>query len=166
MADRAASGDRRAHSFERAAAFLAAHGLADQIVHFEEGATRTSEDAASALGCELGQVVKSLVFVADGTPLLALVAGDRRGDAPAIAELLGASDVRLAPPDVVRLATGYAVGGVSPFDLPEALAVVVDDSLARFDILYAAAGTPQTMVGLERCTLLELSGGAMARISR
>lgn len=157
---------RDARQLERVAAFLEARGLSDRLITFQAGATRTSQEAADALGCELGQVVKSLVFDAGGEPVLALVAGDRRGDAEAISTLLGVARVRLADPQTVLAATGYAVGGVSPFDLPSSLRVLVDDSLARFDTLYPAGGTAQTMVRLSREELLALAGGAMARISR
>jgi hypothetical protein len=86
---------------------------------FEPGATKTSQMAADAAGCLLGQIAKSLVFVADGTPVLALVAGDRKGDAGAIAREVGASTASFADAVTVRDATGYAIGGVSPFDLPD-----------------------------------------------
>jgi prolyl-tRNA editing enzyme YbaK/EbsC (Cys-tRNA(Pro) deacylase) len=98
--------------------------------------------------------------------VLALVAGDRRGDTAAIAGLTSADEVRFADADTVRSATGYAIGGVSPFDLPEGLVIIVDDSLMRFDVLYTAAGTPNSMVRFDRDTLLALVGGDVARISR
>ena len=166
MSEGSGSRPRRAGSFERVLAFLEAHGLADRIVQFDDRSTKTSQLAADAVGCELGQIVKSLVFVADGAPVLALVAGDRRGDAQAIADLVGAKTARFADAEAVRDATGYAIGGVSPFDLPEALTVLVDDSLARFETVYTAAGTPQSMVRMDRTALLELVGGHVARISR
>jgi len=156
---------RRVRSAERVRAFLAAHGLEDEIVTFEQS-TKTAQMAADAMGCELGQIVKSLVFVAGDTPLVALVAGDRRGDAAAIASLAGASDAHFADADTVRSATGYAIGGVSPFDLPPALLVLADDSLERFDVVYPAAGTPSSMVRITLPHLLELTGARVARISQ
>jgi len=143
---------------------LAALGLADGIVHFEQS-TKTAAMAAEAMGCELGQIVKSLVFSVDGTPVLALVAGDRRGDADAIAREAGGRSASLADAETVRAATGYAIGGVSPFDLPPGLPVLVDDSLARFDTLYPAAGTPSSMVPIAREQLLEVTGGRIASIA-
>lgn len=78
---------------------------------------------------------------------------------------LGAEKVRMADADMVRAATGYAIGGVSPFDLPEGLQVLVDDSLARFDLLYPAAGTPQSIVRLTRELLLRTVRGRVARVT-
>jgi len=122
--------------------------------------------AADAIGCELGQIVKSLVFVVDDEPVLALVAGDRRGDAEAIAELLGGSAARLADAATVRSATGYAIGGVSPFDLPDDLVVLIDDSLTRFAEVHPAAGTPSSTVRLTFEQLVALTGGRLERIAR
>jgi prolyl-tRNA editing enzyme YbaK/EbsC (Cys-tRNA(Pro) deacylase) len=153
-------------SLARVRAFLEARDLADGLIAFDDRSTRTCELAAEAVGCEVGQIVKSLVFTADGTPVLALVAGDRRGDTAAIGELVGASSVRFADADTVRRATGYAIGGVSPYDLPDDLVVLVDDSLERYETVYTAAGTPSSMVRIEGRVLFELVGGRVARISR
>lgn len=166
MADLTDTGAKKAGSLERVTAYLADHGLADRVISFDDRSTKTSQLAADAVGCELGQIVKSLVFVADGTPVLALVAGDRRGDAGAIAREVGAKAASFADADTVRSATGYAIGGVSPFDLPEELAVLVDDSLLRFDEVYTAGGTPSSMVRMDRERLFEIAGGRVARISR
>ncbi|MBW6469035.1 MAG: YbaK/EbsC family protein, partial [Coriobacteriia bacterium] len=94
------------------------------------------------------------------------VAGDRRGDTQAIAELAGAADARFADADTVRAATGYAIGGVSPFDLPRGLMLLADDSLGRYETVYPAAGTPSSMVGIRLAHLLELTGARVARISQ
>ena len=155
---------RKAGSRERVRAILDQHGLADRLVEFEQS-TKTAQMAADAMGCELGQIVKSLVFVVGGVPVLALVAGDRRGDGDAIAALVGGESARFADADTVRAATGYAIGGVSPFGLPEGLPIFLDDSLERFDSVYPAGGTPSTMVQLTMGELLELSGARVARIS-
>lgn len=117
------------------------------------------------MGCDLGQIVKSLVFVVGDRPVLALVAGDRRGDSEAIAELMGDETARFADAATVRSATGYAIGGVSPFDLPSELPVLFDDSLERFEIVYPAGGTPSAVVRMSRCDLLELTQARVARIS-
>ena len=157
---------RRASSIDRVRDYLATHGLADRVVTLE-GSTKTAQLAADAVGCELGQIVKSLVFADDeGRPVLALVAGDRRGDAAAIAAEVGAHTVSFADADTVRAATGYAIGGVSPFDLPEDLPVLVDDSLGRFAEVYTAGGTPNSMVLLTIDQLLTVSGGHMAQVSQ
>jgi prolyl-tRNA editing enzyme YbaK/EbsC (Cys-tRNA(Pro) deacylase) len=86
---------RKAGSRERVRTYLEAHGLADGLFEFEQS-TKTAQEAADAMGCELGQIVKSLVFVVDGKPVVALVAGDRRGDTDAIAALLGGGKARFA----------------------------------------------------------------------
>lgn len=152
-------------SAARVRSALEALGLAEGIVHFEQS-TRTAQMAADAMGCELGQIVKSLVFVVDGRAVLALVAGDRRGDADAIAREAGGREARLADADTVRAATGYAVGGVSPFDLPDGLVVLVDESLTRFAVVFPAAGTPASMVRMSFDRLLEVTGGRLAPVGQ
>jgi prolyl-tRNA editing enzyme YbaK/EbsC (Cys-tRNA(Pro) deacylase) len=157
---------RKRNSLERVTAYLAEHGLADRVITFE-GSTKTAQLAADAVGCELGQIVKSLVFAGgDGTAVLAMVAGDRRGAAAAIAAPAGGGGVSFADADTVRGATGYAIGGVSPFDLPDGLTVLVDDSFSRFEEVYTAGGTPSSMVRLTIAQLMAVSGGRMARISQ
>ena len=156
---------KKAGSRERVRAYLETHGLAEGLVEFEQS-TKTAQMAADAMGCELGQIVKSLVFVVGDTPVLALVAGDRRGDADAIAAVMGGGKVQFADADTVRSATGFAIGGVSPFDLPEELEVLFDDSLLRFDVVYPAGGTPSSMVRMSRERLLQVTGARVARISQ
>ena len=150
---------------ERVRHFLAPHGLADAVLTFDQS-TKTAQAAADAVGCELGQIAKSIVFLADGSPVLAIVAGDRRGDTAAIARETGAAEVRLAGPEAVRAATGYEVGGVSPFDLPDAVTVFVDATLTRFDTVLAAAGTAESVVPVPLDRLITLAGGRLADISR
>jgi prolyl-tRNA editing enzyme YbaK/EbsC (Cys-tRNA(Pro) deacylase) len=108
--------------------------------------TRTAVDAAAACGCELGQIVKSLVFVVDGEPTMVLCAGDRRVDTGS----LGA-DVRTATADEARAATGFAIGGVPPLGHERDLPTLVDASLRRFERVWCAAGTPNAVfeVGLD-----------------
>lgn len=159
-----ADAPRKVSSRERVRGFLEEHGLAEGILEFDQS-TKTAQMAADAAGCELGQIVKSLVFAVDGRPVVALVAGDRRGDGDAIAREMGGSAAVFADADTVREATGYAIGGVSPFDLPDRLAVLIDDSLERYDTLYPAAGTPSSMVRMARSELFALVNGRVARIS-
>jgi prolyl-tRNA editing enzyme YbaK/EbsC (Cys-tRNA(Pro) deacylase) len=113
---------------------LAEDGLAIEVVTLTDS-TRTAAQAAAALGCEVGQIAKSLVFVRDGEPLMVLCAGDRR----VAAERLG-----LAPAnaDQARAATGFAIGGIPPLGHPVPLPTLIDDSLRRFATVWAAAGTP------------------------
>jgi prolyl-tRNA editing enzyme YbaK/EbsC (Cys-tRNA(Pro) deacylase) len=156
----------RRSSAQRARDYLASRGLEDTIVTFE-GSTKTAALAAEAMHCQLGQIVKSLVFLDEaGEAVLALVAGDRRGDAEAISGQIAVTGVSLADAQAVRAATGYAIGGVSPLDLPPGLRVLVDDSLTRFDEVYTAAGTPNSMARLTVEQLIEVSSGRVARISQ
>ena len=155
---------KRTGSADRVRAFLEERGLAEGLTHFEQS-TKTAAEAAEVMGCELGQIVKSLLVVADGTAVLALVAGDRRADLKAIGDELGAKKVRMAHADLVREATGYAIGGVCPFDLPEELMVLVDESLTRFEVVFPAAGTPSSMVRMRFDDLERLVSGRVAHIS-
>ena len=156
---------RRPGSRERVRAFLSEYGLADGVVEFEQS-TKTAAMAAEAMGCDLGQIVKSLVVIVDGeSPVVALVAGDRRGDLDAIASEMTGGKARMADADTVREVTGYAIGGVSPFALPERLPVLVDDSLRRFETVFPAAGTPSSMVRIPTEMLVNVSRGRVARIS-
>ena len=142
-------------------------GLAAPVVEFE-ASTRTAAEAAAAVGCELGQIVKSLFFVAEGRPTLALVAGDRQADTARIAELLGVSRKRLkmgTPEEVLEL-TGYAVGGVAPVGSLTPCDIVVDDSLKRFQTVWAAAGAGNAVFAAEPHTLVEKAGGQWAAITR
>jgi prolyl-tRNA editing enzyme YbaK/EbsC (Cys-tRNA(Pro) deacylase) len=119
---------------------LAARGLTEIEVRTLSDSARTAQLAAQALGVEVGQIVKSLVFVDRGSPLLCLCAGDRRVDT----EKLGAG-VRQAKGDEVREATGFAIGGVPPVGHERPLRTVVDASLRRFETVWCAGGTPNAV---------------------
>jgi prolyl-tRNA editing enzyme YbaK/EbsC (Cys-tRNA(Pro) deacylase) len=108
--------------------------------------TRTAVEAAAACGCELGQIVKSLVFVVDGEPTMVLCAGDRRVDTASLG-----GDIRSATADEARAATGFSIGGVPPLGHEQELPTLVDASLRRFDRVWCAAGTPNAVfeVGLD-----------------
>lgn len=155
-----------AKSIDRVREYFRAHGLADEI-HELPGSTRTAQLAAEAVGSELGQIVKSLVFILDERDtVLALVAGDRRADPFKIARALHASTVRIANADEVRARTGFAIGGVAPFAHTGAgLTALLDSSLLRFDVLWAAAGTPNAVFPIPRERLLELTGAQIADIT-
>jgi prolyl-tRNA editing enzyme YbaK/EbsC (Cys-tRNA(Pro) deacylase) len=112
----------------------------DPDIHELADSTRTAQEAAAAVGVELGQIVKSLVFVADGVPMLCLCAGDRRVDTAKLG-----TDVRQARGDEVREATGFAIGGVPPLGHERPLRTVVDESLRRFETVWCAAGTPHAV---------------------
>jgi prolyl-tRNA editing enzyme YbaK/EbsC (Cys-tRNA(Pro) deacylase) len=136
---------------------LRAAGLDVDVVELD-ASTRTAEEAAAAAGCELGQIVKSLVFADDGAPVLVLCAGDRRVDTA----LVGAA-VRRASPDEVREATGFAIGGVPPLGHERPVRTVVDESLRRFAKVWCAAGTPRAVFEVETERLIEAIPGAEVR---
>jgi prolyl-tRNA editing enzyme YbaK/EbsC (Cys-tRNA(Pro) deacylase) len=136
-------------------------GLAFEVKRFASG-TRTAADAARAVGCGIGQIVKSLVFVADGDAFLALTSGGNRADPERLAALLGAGEVRRATADEARKATGFAIGGTPPFGHPERLRVLVDRDLLGYDVLWAAAGTPDSVFPIDPNRLLDASRGEIA----
>jgi prolyl-tRNA editing enzyme YbaK/EbsC (Cys-tRNA(Pro) deacylase) len=125
----------------RVAERLQAAGL-DVVIREQDASTRTAEEAAAAAGCELGQIVKSLVFNDDRGAVLVLCAGDRRVDTAALG-------VRRATADEVRQATGFAIGGVPPLGHDRPLRTLVDSSLRRFDTVWCAAGTPRAVFEVE-----------------
>jgi prolyl-tRNA editing enzyme YbaK/EbsC (Cys-tRNA(Pro) deacylase) len=125
---------------------------------------RTAAEAAEACRAPVGAIVKSLVFLVDNTPVLALIAGDRRCLENALPGALGlaAGKVSRAPAEIVRAATGYAIGGVAPVGHPRSLAVVLDASLGRFDRLFAAAGHPYCVFATNLSELQGLTGGCVS----
>lgn len=137
-------------------------GLEPEVRRFPEG-TKTAEDAARAIGCDVAQIVKSLVFEADGRPLLALTSGANRADTAVLAALAGASEVRRATPEEARTATGFAVGGTPPFGHPERVRTLCDEDLLAHEIVWAAAGTPDSVFGLTPADLVRCSGAQVAR---
>ncbi|MFF5184024.1 YbaK/EbsC family protein [Streptomyces sp. NPDC000345] len=108
-------------------------------------ATRTAAEAAAAIGCELSQICKSLIFAADGEPVLVLMDGASRVDVERVRTELGARKVTRAAADVVRETTGYAIGGVPPFGHRTRTRVLADRSLLAHDIVWAAAGNPHAV---------------------
>ena len=142
---------------------LVAHGVAPEIRELE-ASTRTAVDAAAAVGTTVERIVKSLVFLADGRPVLALVSGANRLDPGKLAELAGGS-VTQASAEEVRQATGFAIGGVPPVGHSSPLPVWVDRDLLRFDLVWAAAGTPNAVFGIAPETLVRVSGGRVADLA-
>lgn len=150
----------------RFAAALRDMGLDDlngRVRRFPE-ATRTAAEAAAAIGCELSQICKSLIFAADGVPVLVLMDGASRVDVDRVREELGAEQVGRARADVVRETTGYAIGGVPPFGHRTRTRVLADRSLLGHETVWAAAGTPysvfpmapQDLVGHAGATLVDV----------
>ena len=132
-------------------------GIDPDVREFPEG-TRTAEDAARAVGCDVAQIVKSLVFVAGDEPVIAFVSGRHRLDEAKLAEAAGAAEVRRATPDEAREATGFAIGGTPPFGHDRPLRLFMDRSLLAHDVVWCAAGTPSTVFALPPDALLKATG--------
>ncbi len=136
--------------------WLAERGLDIDVRTYPAG-TRTAQHAAAAIGCDVAQIVKSLVFTAAGRPVVALVSGASRLDPARLAALAG-GPVAKAGADVAKTATGYAIGGVPPFGHATTLPVYMDRALAAFDVVWAAAGRPDAVFPIAPDRLAELSG--------
>jgi prolyl-tRNA editing enzyme YbaK/EbsC (Cys-tRNA(Pro) deacylase) len=138
--------------------------LGHPVSTFPEG-TRTATDAAAAVGCDVAQIVKSLVFRrAGGAALLVLASGRNRVDEGKVEALVG-EPVGKADAAFVRAATGFAIGGVPPAGHPEPLETLVDADLLDHDVLWAAAGTPRTVFPVGPQELLALTGGRVGDIA-
>jgi prolyl-tRNA editing enzyme YbaK/EbsC (Cys-tRNA(Pro) deacylase) len=148
---------------DRVVAAAAASGLPISVRRFPEG-TRTAADAARAIGCDVAQIVKSLVFMADGSPVVVLLSGADRLDTERLASVLGAVQVRRASGDEARGATGYAIGGVPPLGHAQALRVVMDRGLLAFDVVWAAAGLPDAVFSAAPADLGRAAGASVADV--
>jgi Cys-tRNA(Pro) deacylase len=136
-------------------------GLEISVETFPEG-TRTAEDAARAIGCDVGQIVKSLVFVGADAPVVVLVSGVNRVDVAKLTDILGSGAVRRANADEARDATGFAIGGIPPFGHARPLPVLVDRELLAHEALWAAAGRPDAVFSIRPEDLVRASGGRVA----
>ena len=145
----------------RVVAALRAAGATGEPVALPESAP-TAADAARQLGCDVGAIANSLVFSADGEPLLVLTSGAHRVDTPMVAALLGVQTVTRADPDFVRRHTGMAIGGVAPIGHPHPVRTLVDIDLARHEVVWAAAGHPHTVFPTSYGELLRITGGTAA----
>jgi prolyl-tRNA editing enzyme YbaK/EbsC (Cys-tRNA(Pro) deacylase) len=148
----------------RFVAAAASAGLPIEVERFPEG-TRTAADAARAVGCNVAQIVKSLVFLADGEPVVALVSGADRLDPARLAAAVGATVVRRADGDEARAATGFAIGGVPPFGHTHPLTVVMDQRLLAHDLVWAAAGLPDAVFRASPRELRAAAGASVAALA-
>ena len=134
--------------------------------------TRTAVEAAAAVGAEVGQIVKSLVFVADDgggsevRPYLALVSGSNMADVDALAQAVGEKSMRRSTADEARAATGFAIGGIPPFGHSRTLPVLMDPALLTYDVIWAAAGTGNSVFPIGPADLQRLSRATVAPIAR
>ncbi|HEU5031662.1 MAG TPA: YbaK/EbsC family protein [Spirillospora sp.] len=148
---------------ERVAAALRGHGAAGEIVELPDSA-RTAQAAAEQLGCEVGAIANSLVFDADGAPLLVMTSGAHRVDTGKVALLVGAEKVRRATPEFVRAATGQTIGGVAPVGHPAPIRTLVDVWLDKYDEVWAAGGLAHTVFPTTYEELLKITGGDPADV--
>lgn len=144
---------------------LADRGARVRALRFE-APTCTAEEAAAAAGCLLEQIVKSLVFVADGAPVMVLVAGHRRADKEKVARACGASAARLADPETALANTGYPVGVVPPAGHPKDLATVVDSALTSYDTVWVASGREDELIEIASADLVRVTGATVADVGR
>lgn len=153
-------------SAARVQAALDALGFAFEVREFPES-TRTSAEAAAAIGCSVAQIAKSLVFEGrdSGRPVLVVASGANRVDEKKVAALLG-EKISRANPDFVRARTGFAIGGVPPVGHLEPPIVLIDEDLLGFDEVWAAAGTPNAVFRLSPGDLAPMTGGRVASVRK
>jgi prolyl-tRNA editing enzyme YbaK/EbsC (Cys-tRNA(Pro) deacylase) len=145
------------------AAVLRDKGVTGQVRELPEPAP-TAATAAAQLGCELGAIANSLVFSADGAPLLVMTSGAHRVDTARVAALVGASAVRRADAEGVRAWTGQAIGGVAPVGHPAPIRTLVDVWLESYDVVWAAAGHPHTVFPTSFAELIRITAGTPADV--
>jgi|SRR6516162_8199388 len=148
----------------RVAGVLRERGVTGDIRELPEPAP-TAAAAAAQLGCEVGAIANSLIFNADGAPLLVLTSGAHRVDAGRVAALIGADKVERADPEFVRRSTGQVIGGVAPVGHPAPLRTLVDAELASYDVVWAAAGHAHTVFATSFGELLRITGGTPATVA-
>jgi len=144
---------------------LSQHGLGCEVVELPQS-TRTARDAAAAIGCEVAQIAKSIVFRGEtsGRPVLVVASGSNRIDETAVAKVLGESIVK-ASAEAVREATGFAIGGVPPLGHRQELVTLIDEDLMRYPTVWAAAGTPNAVFSLAPTELPRITGGEVVRLA-
>jgi prolyl-tRNA editing enzyme YbaK/EbsC (Cys-tRNA(Pro) deacylase) len=148
---------------QRVVAALAEAGVQTEVQEFAAG-TRTAEDAANALGTTVGQIVKSLVFLAGDRPVLVLVSGANRADTAKLQALADAEITRATADDVRRI-TGYAIGGVPPFAHLTFLTTYLDRDLLQYESVWAAAGTPNAVFAITPHDLLRITAAQVADVA-
>jgi prolyl-tRNA editing enzyme YbaK/EbsC (Cys-tRNA(Pro) deacylase) len=149
---------------ERVQAALDALGLDIHALRVP-GSAKTAVQAADAVGCAVGAIVKSLVFVAGEEPALVLCPGDRRVDTARVAALCGAATARMASPEVVRAVTGYAIGGVPPLGHATPVRIFMERALLAQPLVYAAAGAPDALFPIEPGRLQAVTGAEVVDVT-
>lgn len=138
-------------------------GATGEIRHLDDSA-RTAKEAADALGIEVGQIASSLIFLADGAPVLVVASGGHRVDTDRVSAVLDGATITKANADDVRNATGFAIGGVAPVGHPEPLRTIVDVALSNYDVVWAAGGHPHCVFPTSYEELLRITGGDAAEV--
>jgi prolyl-tRNA editing enzyme YbaK/EbsC (Cys-tRNA(Pro) deacylase) len=153
-------------SANRVQSLLDAIGLGHRVVE-HESSTRTSDEAAAAVGCTVAQIAKSLIFRAkeSGTPVLVIASGANRVNEKAVGALIG-EKIERADPDFVREKTGFAIGGVPPIGHAAPPLVLIDDDLMALGEIWAAAGTPNAVFRLTPDQLVSMTGGRVAAVKK
>lgn len=149
---------------ERVLEALNSFGLNADIKEFAES-TRTAAEAAKAVGSEVGQIVKSLVFLAGQSPILALVSGANQVDTERLAAIAG-DPITRASAEVVREATGYAIGGVPPIGHATTVPTYCDAALQQYELVWAAAGTPNTVFAITPSDLIRITGARVVELAK
>ena len=138
----------------------------DVVPHHQPDGAKTAADAAAAIGCDVGQIVKSLIFGVDGDIVLAYVSGANQLDEKKLAAAAGGAKCGRVDADAVRAATGYPIGGVPPFGHTTELPVFVDPDLLQYDEVWAAAGTWHDVFPLTPADLVRVSGGTVTDLKK
>lgn len=149
---------------DRVRVALTAAGIRTDIRHFD-ATTRTAQDAATAIGTSVAQIVKSLVFLAGTHPVLALVSGSNQLDVEKLSALTG-DRISKADAEIVRRATSFAIGGVPPFGFPAPIPTYIDRDFLQHDVVWAAAGTPHHVFPIAPGELIRVTSGTVADLRR
>lgn len=144
--------------------YIDGFGLGLKAFEMEDN-TRTSELAAAALGVEVGQIAKSILFMAGGDPVLVVASGDVKIKSGRLKRLTGASKIKMADPRTVKEYTGFDVGGVCPLALPYKMKIYLDESMKRYPLVYAAAGTQRSVLPVNMEQLKTITGGEWAELT-
>ena len=149
---------------KRAKKFLKDFDRSLEVIVLDKSA-RTAQDAATALGCNVGAIVKSLLFKTNDSFILCLVAGDKRASLSKIKKIINKKDVSMANPEDVKSQTGYTIGGVSPIGHLKQIEIIIDNSLERFNELFAAAGHPNCVFKINFTNIQKITNGKVENIT-
>lgn len=164
MNDRKSASDTRSAAARRFTDRAINAGIVVDVMTFPQG-TRTAADAAAAIGCDVAQIVKSLVFIADGEAIVVLVPGDRLVDEHHVRATLNVASLTKASADAAKAATGYAIGGTPPFGHDRKLSVLADSGLLDHDRVWAAAGGPAEVFSIDPHRLLEAADATIVQVT-